>query len=176
MRVFISLKLSDEAIFEIKKIQKELASSGLFFGKLTEAENLHLTLKFLGDIDEEKVQEVIKRLRSVKISKFNLRLGSVGVFREHVLRIIWVCLLGAEELQRKIDMALEGLFKKEERFMSHLTIARIKKVSDKKKLFNSLEKIKIKEVEFEATTFDLMESELFQHGPRYRIIEEFSLA
>jgi len=137
---------------------------------------LHLTMKFLGEVDENKISEVRKKLRSIKLKRFNVRLGEIGVFSESFIRIIWVCLLGAEELQRKIDMALEGLFKKEERFMSHLTIARIKKVSDKKKLFNSLEKIKIKEVEFEATTFDLMESELFQHGPRYRIIEEFSLA
>ena len=55
MRCFIALDLPVEIIKEIKKIQKELPE---FIGKKTESENLHLTLKFLGEVSEEKIKEI----------------------------------------------------------------------------------------------------------------------
>jgi len=177
MRTFISLKLSDEAIQEIKKIQKELKNFGLFEGKLTEEENLHLTLKFLGEIDEKKVEEIRNRLRKVKINGFKVKLGDVGVFSQSFIRIIWIKLEGEAifELQKQIDEVLDGLFEKEFRFMGHITIARIKKVKDKSKFLGFLKKLKVKEVDFEVKSFGLMKSELFSEGPKYNLLEGYSL-
>lgn len=177
MRTFISINLSDEAVDEIKKIQKQLVESRLFEGKITEEENLHLTLKFLGEIDEKKVEEMRNRLRKVNIKRFKTRLGNIGVFSVTFLRIIWIKLEGQAvfELQKQIDEALSSLFEKEVRFMGHVTLARVKKVEDKDKLLGFLKKIKAKEVEFEVKNFKLMRSELFPQGPRYKVIEEFNL-
>lgn len=178
MRVFISIKLSDEAVSEIKKIQKDLKSSGLFEGKLTEEENLHLTLKFLGEIDNKKIEEVKSRLNKVKVKNFNARLGEIGVFSEKFIRIIWIKLEGdgVFELQKQIDEALEGLFGKEVRFMGHITIARVKSIVNKKAFIGFLEKIKVKSLEFAVESFYLMKSELFPEGPVYVALEEFSLS
>ncbi len=68
MSCFISINIPEEISKEISKIQNELPN---FMGKKTELENLHLTLKFLGEIDEKKVEEVRKKLNEVKFRKFN---------------------------------------------------------------------------------------------------------
>ncbi|HLC78388.1 MAG TPA: RNA 2',3'-cyclic phosphodiesterase [Candidatus Nanoarchaeia archaeon] len=177
MRTFISLKLSKESIQEIKNIQKQLYDSGLFIGKLTEEENLHLTLKFLGEIDEWGVEEVREKLREIQLKKFKAKLGGIGIFSPSFVRIIWIKLdgEGVNGLQREVDDVLKGLFKGEERFMSHLTIARVKNVKDKKKFFHLLEKINVKKVEFDIESFELVRSELFSRGPSYEVIDNFRL-
>ena len=60
MRTFIAIDIPDSIKNEIIKIQNSLPE---FIGKKTEKENLHLTLKFLGEIDEEKIELIKKELR-----------------------------------------------------------------------------------------------------------------
>ncbi len=175
MRVFIALNLSKETIKEIGKIQKTLEKEGLFLGKLTELKNLHLTLKFLGEIDESKLKEVEKRLEEIKFPDFNCSLGALGVFSENFIKIIWIELTGAEELQKIIDESLKGIFETESRFMRHVTLARVKKVVNKELLIEKLKKIKVKETEFNVKAFYLMKSELSEKGPIFDVIKEYSL-
>jgi 2'-5' RNA ligase len=177
MRTFISINLSEEAISEIKRIQKELEEKNLFVGKFTEEENLHLTLKFLGEIDEKKIEEIRRRLGKVKVKEFKAKLGEIGVFSEEFIRIIWIKLDGEGifELQKQIDETLNGLFDKEFRFMGHITIARVKNIRNKKEFFEFLKGLNAKNVESEVKTFELMKSELFPQGPRYSVVEEFIL-
>ena len=172
-RCFIALDLPRKVINEIKRIQKMIGKKFIFNGKFTEPENLHLTLKFLGEIDEGKIEEVKERLRGVNFSKFTARLGKVGVFSKKVPRIIWVELLGVYGLQKEVDRVLEGLFDVEHRFMSHITIARIKYIK-KNELVEYLECMKV-DGRFEVNEFFLKESELMADGPRYIDIESYRL-
>jgi len=175
-RCFIALELSEEAKEEIARIQKDLKKRNLFEGKLTEKENLHLTLKFLGEIDELGIGEVKKRLREIRFKSFKAALGEAGVFSEDFLRIIWIKLEGnAIELQKEADNALKGLFKPEFRFMSHLTIARVKQARDKRKLLDYLSSLKIKKIEFNVFEFALKSSVLTDKGPIYTDIERYRL-
>lgn len=173
MRAFISIDIAKEVKEEIKKIQDTLPD---FIGKKTEFENLHLTLKFLGEINENKVMEVKKRLRDVKIPAFEGEIDDIGIFSESFIRIVWLHLRGAEELQKEIDDVLKGLFEKERRFMSHMTIARVKKIKDKEEFLEKIRKIKIPKIKFEIRGFKLKKSELFPQGPKYTILEEYSLS
>jgi len=59
MRAFISLELPEEIKKEIVKIQNKLPE---FIGKKTEKQNLHLTLKFLGEVGEEELEKIKKKL------------------------------------------------------------------------------------------------------------------
>ena len=115
-RCFIALDLPQGMIDEIRKIQVELMRQNLFVGKLTEIENIHLTLKFLGEIDKKRIEDVKERLKEVRFDKFDSSLGEIGVFSKKFVRIIWVELIGVSELQKLIDYSLEGLFEKERRF------------------------------------------------------------
>lgn len=134
-RVFIAIDFPDEIVKEIARVQ-EAVSGAKFTGKMTELENLHLTLKFLGEIDEEKLEKVKEKLREIKFKEMELKLGKIGTFDfRGKPKIVWVKVNGEGiwELQKAIDEKMHELgFKMEERFMSHLTIARIRYVKDKK--------------------------------------------
>ena len=174
-RCFVSLDLSREAINEIIRIQLLLKEKNFFVGKFTEPDNLHLTLKFLGEIDENKVNEVDNKLREIAFESFKARLGNLGIFSGNDKMIIWVELNKILELQKVVDGALKDIFKPESRFMSHVTIARVKLIADKKKFMGNLKNIKLNKVDFKIDRFYLMESKLNFQGPVYSVIKKYNL-
>jgi 2'-5' RNA ligase len=177
MRCFIAIEFDEEVKDKISVIQKTLAAKNLFNGKLTEKENLHLTLKFLGELDEKILEKVKHSLEKIKHSEFEAELTTLGVFSEDFIRIIWLKVTNTDELQKKIDNALQNLFPNEKRYMGHLTIARPKSVPDKKALLKNLEEIntKIQKISLRVTSFSLKESVLGDAGPIYTTIEEYKL-
>ena len=78
-RAFICIDFPEEVIKEIARIQK-IVKTRKFTGKLTELENLHLTLKFLGENDSKTLEKVKERLARVEFSEMFLNLGEVGLF------------------------------------------------------------------------------------------------
>ena len=76
-------------------------------------------------------------------------------------------------LQKQIDDRLAGLFESEARFMSHITIARMKKIYDKKEFLKYVKNIKHKPIKFKVKEFILKKSELFDEGPVYSNLETF---
>jgi 2'-5' RNA ligase len=176
-RTFICIIMPDTVVKEVARVQ-ELLSNWRFTGKMTELENLHLTLKFLGEIGNEKLPRVKEALRKVEFREFEAKLSEIGTFSSYGKpRIVWIKIGGEEtfELQRKVDevIAQEG-FRKEERFMSHLTIARVKYVEDKKGFLNYVTNIGIRDIRFKVDKFYLMKSELKPQGPVYSVIEEYA--
>ena len=172
MRTFISIDLPEEVKKEVKKIQDKLPE---FDGKKAELENLHLTLKFLGEIDDDKVEEVKERLNKIKFGKFPVAMDRIGVFSDNFVKIIWLHLNGCNELQKEIDKRLKGLFEPEKRFMSHLTIARVKSVKNKKEFLEKLKRIKIPTMKFIIDKFKLKKSILNPEAPIYEDIEVYDL-
>lgn len=176
-RTFIAVDFPDSVIKEVARVQEVLGNLK-FTGKMTELENLHVTLKFLGEISGERLNEVKKRLEGVKFEGFEANLDSIGSFNYHRNpRIIWIKVGGRWifELQKKVDRVLSDLFKPEERFMSHMTIARVKYVKDKKGFDEYVKGIKLKDIRFEIDRLKLKESELRDVGPVYRDIEIYGL-
>ena len=174
-RVFVAVDFPDSIIKEVARVQEVLGNLK-FDGKMTELENLHLTLKFLGEIDDNKLEEAKRKLSEIKFNKFEARLDGIGTFNYNGNpRIVWIKIggKGIFELQRKVDNALTGLFKPEERFMSHTTIARIKYVKDKNGFNKHIKGIKLRDVKFEIDKFKLKESELKELGPVYRDVEVY---
>jgi 2'-5' RNA ligase len=178
LRCFIALELSREAIDYIEGLNLLIKKKNLFTGKFTEPENLHLTLKFLGEIEEEKIEQVKKKLSEIKSGQFEASLGEVGVFINKFNSILWIKLQGKEiwNLQEQIDKKLGDLeFTPEERFMSHISIARMKKIHDKNEFLDYVKNIKTKKIKFKVKEFILKKSELKPEGPAYENIEKFEL-
>ncbi|MBS3175781.1 RNA 2',3'-cyclic phosphodiesterase, partial [Candidatus Woesearchaeota archaeon] len=73
-RCFLALDLPGNVLDEVMRIQQELERKKLFFGKCTEKENIHLTLKFLGEIDEDTLKNVKEKLKKIKIKPFTATL------------------------------------------------------------------------------------------------------
>ncbi|MBI2451631.1 RNA 2',3'-cyclic phosphodiesterase [Candidatus Pacearchaeota archaeon] len=174
-RTFISIEFPDEVIKEVARIQN-LIKNKKFTGKITELENLHLTLKFLGEINNENLNRVKKLLSEIKLKEFEAKLTELGTFSYRgAPKIVWIKVGGEGifNLQKQIDVVLTSLLKPEERFMSHLTIARIKYVKDIKDFYNYIENISVKPIKFSVKSFKLKYSELKPLGPVYKTIKEF---
>ena len=172
MRVFIAIEMPEEVREELVRIQDKF--SGL--GKINFVKTFHLTLKFLGEISDDKVEGVKKRLKEVKFESFNVKLGGLGVFpHENYVRVMWVGLESERiiGLQRKIDDCLEGLFEREKRFSAHVTVGRVKFVNDKEGLKGML-KEEVKKIEFSVKGVKLIKSELTPEGPIYSDLEIYN--
>lgn len=175
MRVFIAIELPEKIKQELYEKVLELYDKDLFLGKITKKENLHLTLKFLGEITPETLDKVKSGLRKINLSGVKISLGNAGVFNKDFIRIIWVKLNGSDVLQSKVDESLKELFKKEDRFQSHITLARVKNAKERKRLIEEVENLRFFKSEFEISSFNLMKSELLPAGPKYSVIESFEL-
>lgn len=169
MRAFIAIDIPEEIKKKIVEIQNRLPE---LEGKKTEYENLHLTLKFLGEVDEEKIFEIKERLKRMDLGSFEVEIKEAGIFSN---RIIWLGIRNCNKLQEEIDNALAGIFEKEERFMGHLTIARVKNIKDKKKFLTEINKIKIIPIKFTVKEFNLKKSILKKEGPVYENIKVYNL-
>ena len=172
MRCFIGIDLPPTAIEEIQKIQRKLNPN--FIGRLTSSENLHLTLKFLGEIEDKLVDDVKKRLSSIKHPPFELNLKDIGVFSQKFIKIIWVKVSNVP-LQPLIDKCLNDIFELENRFMGHITIARVKNLTDKKSFLQLINDTKVNAVSFMIKDFYLKESILTKDRPIYKYINKYKL-
>ncbi|MDD5012138.1 MAG: RNA 2',3'-cyclic phosphodiesterase [Candidatus Nanoarchaeia archaeon] len=174
MRTFIAIDIPEKIKKEVLKIQEQLPP---FEGKKTEFENLHLTLKFLGEVSDDKIEKVKEKLREIQFNPFETEIDSLGFFDNRKSNkyeqslIVWLHMKNCDELQKQVDSKLERLFEKEKRFMSHLTIARVKSVENKKKFTEKLYKINIPKMNFYVNNFILKESVLTSPGSIYKNIE-----
>lgn len=138
---------------------------------------MHLTLKFLGSVQPEKVRDISAALIKIKIAPFSVHLGNIGVFpNEDHIKVIWVGLNPEKrilELQKGIDEGLKKLFKKERDFKPHITLARVKYIENKEDFISKLKNIKIEGKKVEINNFKLMKSTLTPQGPVYDGVEVF---
>ncbi len=177
VRCFVALELDRVTREYIEELNSMIKKKNLFAGKFTDIENLHLTLKFLGEIEESRVEQIKKILSKINMKSFEVSLGEIGVFNNAFNSILWLKLNGKEiwELQKIIDEKLLGLFEPEERFMSHITLARMKKIHDKQEFLDYIKNIKLKKVKFKVNDFVFKKSELKPEGPIYTDLEKYSL-
>mgnify|MGYP001600491056 FL=1 len=178
MRLFVAVDVTDEVKGFIYEIQKEFNGSGARINFVAK-KNLHITLKFLGNVDEKEIGKIKERLSAIKFRKFALSLSHIGVFPDDGnLRVIWIGFIPEEnviELQKSVDESLIGFGKQETRFASHLTIGRIKSVKDKKSFLNTISNINIKDINFCVDNFTLYRSILTKDGPKYKALESYIL-
>ena len=150
LRCFICIDMPEEAMKEIARIQEQLNKKLKFIGKTTELENLHLTLKFLGEINEETIKKVQEKLSAINFPPIKAKLGKIGVFSRHQPKILWAEIQGRiNHLQKQVDESLKDIFPIENRFMAHMTLARIKYVKDIKYTIEYIKHLRIKPIIFE---------------------------
>ncbi|RLE45068.1 RNA 2',3'-cyclic phosphodiesterase [Candidatus Woesearchaeota archaeon] len=176
MRLFIAIDLPEHVKDYLELVKREF--SRYFLAKWVRRENIHLTVKFLGEVKDELVDELINRLNRIKIKPFKLCIDSLGVFpSERFARVLWAGFDASSELidlRRQIDSELP--FGDEKEFKAHATIARIKKIKDKKGFVEKLRKFEIERLCFEVKCFVLYKSTLTPEGPIYEVVKEFALS
>lgn len=172
MRLFISIGLPKgirDYLFDLhKNLTKDIAVINWVAKK-----NIHLTLKFLGDVNEDKVEEIKYKLSEIKFEPFKTKLSGFGVFpSESYIRVLWVGLDSREifDIQDQVDEKLSDLFPKERGFTTHLTLGRVKAIKNKERFLDLIKKIKIEPFEFEISEINLIKSELTKEGPKYTVL------
>ena len=175
MRLFIAIDVSKEVQEYIRIIQGKLDKD---LAKLRLTPSFHLTLKFLGDVNEGLSEKIIENLKKIKFDKFELKTSNIGVFpNKNYIRVIWLGLqesLALNKLQNDIENSLkEFRFKKDFKFHPHFTLARVSFVKDKVKFKDSLKKIKTEEKSFPVSKFYLYQSILTKEGPIYTKLKDF---
>lgn len=184
IRAFIAVELPEALQQEVAGLQAAFRSAGADV-KWVEPQNLHLTLKFLGDIEEKQVAE-LKEALGPAISgekSFSIELEGIGAFpTTRSPRVVWVGVsLGKEQLVKCAQVVEEACqrlgFPKEERpFSTHLTIGRVR---SRDRLAPFVKKLQV--TEFRASTpaqvtrLILFQSILSSHGPTYTPLAETPL-
>ncbi len=180
MRLFIAAGLPADVRGKLASAQGKIGDecAGI---KWVEEENLHVTLRFLGEVDEGKVEGIKESLGSVKQEPFVCSVRGLGAFPgPDRVRVIWA---GVEpetpfmKLHGKIDNALERHgFQKDSRFHPHVTLGRVRFVRDRAKLSESVSSLRGEAFgNLEVGTFALKSSRLTPSGPVYGDVGVFGL-
>ena len=149
MRTFIAIEISDGAKSALGQIQAHLKYAGADV-KWVENENIHLTMKFLGEVKEDKVEEIKMALDAIgrETKPFEIVLKGIGAFPNiDYPRVIWVGIdkgaAEATEVSRKVDDELLKIgFPKESRpFAAHLTLGRVRSSHNKAALKEKINSI-----------------------------------
>lgn len=125
IRLFVAIDLPHEIKDELLNIKMGIPSANW-----KQREQIHLTLRFIGEVQEPFFREIGTTLSQIKMSPFTLRMQAVGCFHsQRSPRILWVGVSKSDELQslhRKIDKTLQslGLPAEGKKFFPHVTLAR----------------------------------------------------
>ncbi len=180
LRAFIAIDIDEvEVLKKIIAFRDAIAATGADI-KIVEDENIHLTLRFLGNISETMVDDIYEILKSIKFKPFKIRISGVGCFPNiNRPRVIWVGVSeGYDELKRirnELERKLRGLgFKPErEEFVAHITVARVKSGRKREAIRKVLEEYKDFDAgEMTVKYIRLKQSILTPHGPIYRTLRE----
>ena len=150
IRAFIAVKISQEIQDKLAGIQDKLKQADAQVSWVNPA-NIHLTLKFLGDIQEAQIPAILEAMTcSAKtVSPFSMQIGYAGAFPNMSFpRVIWIGVTDDEQgslktLEADLSPRLEKLGFQGEggRFQPHLTLGRVRSQKNKSSLFRAIEGI-----------------------------------
>lgn len=189
VRAFLAIDLPEDLKKEIYSLSKLSIPEGLRV-KWVEEHNLHLTLKFFGNISETLVDKIRKccEKKLKHENNFTLYLEEVGFFPEKgIPRVLWIGLGDNSGKLEKLSRSLRGLWKElkieedKDRFHPHITIIRVKEVLNKDSLREFLEELKQEAQKLKGRAFlvkevVLFKSDLHPSGPRYTALAKIPLS
>jgi 2'-5' RNA ligase len=187
MRVFIAIDIDDQIRAGLGRLQKELINkTGISKSdvKWVSPDNIHLTLKFLGEIKDEQTINVCNVVKEVagRHNSFELAVESVGCFGGKSARVVWVGLGEGSnnllQLQKDLEEQLSsaGWPPEEREFTGHLTLCRVKNPKAGFKLAGAIEDYKdFKLGNLAVESINVYQSQLTPSGPIYTVLGSFKL-
>lgn len=184
IRSFLAVELPRSILRKIEEVQEDLRATHADV-RWVNSEKIHLTLKFFGNIEESRIDPIVKAIEEPvrKTQPFSLKVRGIGAFPQMKNpRVIWVGLVNGKEslalLQKQIEIQLERIgFKPEDRpFHPHLTLGRMKSSRGREELVGRMEKHQEEEFgDFQIEKLVLFKSELRPIGPIYTPLKEMQL-
>lgn len=152
------------------------AMGGVAGARWQRDDQLHLTLRFIGDVDRHQAIDIVAALGTVKVAPLELSLGSVGTFdRRGRIDTLWVGVTpqeGVAALAKRVDQALAriGIPLETRAFLPHITVARFGRDVGS---MGGFPLVPLPVAPFVVEGFALWESRLTHDGADYRIVERF---
>jgi len=183
MRLFIAVNLPPDIRERLAAEQDRLRRAQADVSWVR-AENIHVTLKFLGETEEKRLDRIRPALLEVArgSAPFRIRAAGLGSFGGRVPRVVWVGVReGAEPLSRlakDVEAAMARLgFPKEKRgFTTHVTLGRVRSAKNAEALLTALAQAETGPFgSVEVKQFELMQSELRPTGSVYTVLDRFPL-
>lgn len=183
MRLFIAVDLNSQNKDALTGLQARLKKADADV-KWVAPENIHLTLKFLGQVQEEKAPKIISGIKEsiAGFKPFSLEIVSLGAFPSlKYPRVIWAGIeKGKENLEKlaeRIETAMLKLgFPEEKRgFSSHLTLGRVRSAKNKDRLCRQISLASFPALPQDIASVNLYQSRLTPQGPIYEKLAEASL-
>ncbi len=183
MRLFIEAVLEPSALDEVWLVGERMRRQPSFPDQAVrwvKREAMHLTLRFLGEVNEERLQDVTRAIgESQDFGRFELRMVDLGTFGGRRPRVVQVGLArddGFDRLQtlrHQLEEALVGVgFEAERgRFQPHLTLGRVRRQAtgnDLAAIRATVADAPLLDISFVVEQVALVESTLLTDGPRYR--------
>jgi len=181
IRSFIAFDIDNETVREkIAETQALLVKTGADL-KPVEPKNIHVTLRFLGNINPTTVEKIFEEMQKVQFIPFDIKLYGIGAFpNPRYPRVVWAGITQGADQLRGIFSQLEpqlqrlGFVPDPKGFSPHLTIARVRSGRNKTELANFLKANT--NIEFgiiKAECLRLKRSDLTPKGPIYSTLKEY---
>jgi len=182
VRLFVALDIPEVVRVAVESLIGELKPLDDSW-KWVRAVNLHVTLKFLGEVAPDKPAKIVEALRTAPThGPVALKFHGLGFFpHERRPRVLWVGMDAPPSLMglaAAVEAALAGVgFAREERdFTPHLTLARSKSATASPQLREAIAALPARQFGMrDASTFHLVESRIKSAGPEYTTLESFPL-
>ncbi len=184
MRCFIAIELPEAVKSTLSGIEEDLKKSKADV-RWVKPDNIHLTLKFFGNIEEKKTEKIIEIMENIcnQYAPFTIEIKGMGTFPNiKSPRVLWVGIEGNDTLktlQEEIENKMESIgFEREDRaFTAHLTLGRFRTSIEKEGL---LKAVKLHEKDtfvgsINVQSLSLIRSDLHPEGARYTKIIDISL-
>jgi len=182
MRIFVALDIDSHTRQKISVFMSKAAAFQTQGMKFVEDHNLHITVKFIGDVPEKRISSLVSSLHEIAADPFEICIKGSGGFplKDRHARVLWTGVAKSEPLLRLFDAVDRRLFsvgipRDKNPFFPHLTIARAK-TEIEKDLFDFIQSNSTKVFgTFLVKEFYLYKSELTNTGPVYSRIGAFTL-
>lgn len=182
MRLFVGIDLDQKAKQVIGDVIERLRSSGSDV-KWVSPDNLHVTIKFLGEVRGDDVKEIEKRISDALkgVKKFTMSICEVGYFgRPDHMKVVWVGVKEGKEnlieLSKGINKGLIHVRKEDHRFSPHITIGRVRSGRNSEELMKKMDEPRyVKLCEVDVNEIKLKQSVLREDGPVYSDFKTFTL-
>jgi 2'-5' RNA ligase len=183
IRSFLAFDIENETVQKrLAAAQKLLAQTGADL-KLVEPQNIHMTIRFLGDITPNMAEKIFEEMKKVQFAPFDAKISGLGVFPDlRYPRVVWAGITeGADQLKSvfsQVEPRLRSLgFTPDSKgFSPHLTIARVKSGKNKAQLAEFVTKNASYDFgTVKAECLRLKKSDLTPRGPIYSTLKEFCL-
>ena len=181
IRSFLAFDLENDTVLNrLKAAQALLVQTGADL-KLVEPQNIHITVRFLGDITPDTAEKIFEEMKKTQFTPFNVQISGLGVFPDlRYPRVVWAGMTeGADQLKNifsQLEPRLRGLgFTPDLKgFSPHLTIARVRSGTNKAQLAEFVSKNANYDFgAIKAECLRLKKSDLTPKGPIYSTIKEF---